>query len=83
VRGLLELLVVAALVLPACDDADRATAHEAVQTFHRQYEASDFHAIYAGATEQFRNRTREDDWVRILTAVRQKAGVIVATSQTS
>jgi hypothetical protein len=51
-------------VLPACDDADRATAHEAVQTIHRQYEASDFHAIYAGATEQFRDRTRQDDWVR-------------------
>jgi hypothetical protein len=47
VRGLLALLVVAALVLPACDDADRAIADESVQTFHRHYDASDFHAIYA------------------------------------
>ena len=83
VRGLLALLVVAALVLPACDDADRAIADESVQTFHRQYDASDFHAIYAATAEQFRNRTPEEDWSRLLTAVHQKAGVIVATRQAS
>lgn len=82
-RGLLALLVVAALVLSACDDADRAIADESVQTFHRQYDASDFHAIYVATAEQFRNRTPEEDWSRSLTAVHQKAGVIVATRQAS
>jgi len=37
VSGLLALFVVAAPVLPACDDADRAIADESVQTFHRHY----------------------------------------------
>lgn len=74
-RGSAMATIVATLVLAACTGGQSRQAAEAgVGEFHRQYNAANDHAIYAGASQQFRNSDSEQHFLEIIGAVRARLG---------
>jgi hypothetical protein len=82
-RRLAGTLVAAAIVLTSCFGQDADLAARAVDQFHDQLNAGQFHDIYSQSSEEFRNATKESDWTALLGAVQRKLGKVTSSKQTS
>lgn len=79
------ILAVLLLAGSACSLADMAKGkgigEAAVAQFHSQYNAGQFHEIYAQTDEEFRKTTSEADFTAILEALRRKLGTVKQSEQ--
>ena len=78
------LATVAALTIAACGlTKGKAAATKAVDTFHQQFNDSEFTAIYSASTSAFKSAAREPDFMAFIQAVRRKLGAFKSGTQTS
>ena len=81
------LVVIAALLIAggACSLAGltkgKGIAEAAVEQFHNQYNAGQFHEIYEQADEEFKKSTSETDFASVLEALRRKLGTVKQSEQ--
>ena len=57
-------------------------AKNAVDQFHRQLDAQQYHALYVGADAKLHEKTSEDDFTKLLVAVHGKLGNVQNASST-
>jgi hypothetical protein len=71
----LSLCLCAGLFVVACgSQKDLAAADVAVTRFHQQLDSEDYAAIYTQADQRFRDVTKQDDFIALMTAVHRKLG---------
>jgi hypothetical protein len=72
----------ASLVAVACGaQRDLAAADTAVARFHQLLDSRDYTAIYAQADQKFRDASKQDDFVALMTAVHKKLGQVTSASR--
>lgn len=59
----------------------KGAAEAAVAQFHNQYNAGQFHEIYAQTDEEFRKSASEADFVSLLESLRRKLGTVKQSEQ--
>ncbi len=65
----------ASLFVVACGaQKDLAAADTAVARFHQQLDSQDYVTLYVQADQKFRDTTKQDDFVALMTAVHKKLG---------
>jgi len=65
----------ASLFIVACGaQKDLAAADTAVARFHQQLDSQDYVTLYGQADQKFRDATKQDDFVALMTAVHKKLG---------
>jgi hypothetical protein len=65
----------ASLFVVACGaQKDLAAADTAVARFHQQLDSQDYVTLYGQADQKFRDATKQDDFVALMTAVHKKLG---------
>jgi len=65
----------ASLFIVACGaQKDLAAADTAVARFHQQLDSQDYVTLYVQADQKFRDATKQDDFVALMTAVHKKLG---------
>lgn len=83
IPGRTVALALVGLVLMSCFGAESGEADRAVDTFHEQMNAAQYHDIYIAASDEFRGATPERDWIELLAAVQRKLGKVVKTQRTN
>jgi len=82
--ALIVITLVGGAAASACGlSADRATAEAAVASFHSQYNAGAFQALYASSAPEFKTATRESDWLDFMSTLKRKAGPFTSAQQTA
>lgn len=78
----LTLLATLLLVGSSCSfTKGKAIGERAVVQFHNQFNAGQYHEIYAQSDEGFRKASSEEDTLTLLDAVRQKLGTVKQADQ--
>ena len=62
---------------------DLAAADVAVARFHQQLDSQNYVTVYAQADQKFRDATKQDDFVALMTAVQSKLGQVGSTTRKS
>ena len=83
-RPILFLTFMAALfVVPSCSfTKGKERGEQAVVHFHNQFNAGQYHEIYAQSDEGFRKAASEADTLALFEAVRRKLGTVKNSTQT-
>jgi hypothetical protein len=84
-RQTLFLAIIAALVVVgnACSfTKGKEISERAVAQFHNQFNAGQYHQIYAQSDEGFRKASSEADTLALFEAVRRKLGTVTNSNQT-
>ena len=84
-RQMLSLAFITALLLVvnSCSvTKGREIGEQAVVRFHNQFNAGQYHEIYAQSDEGFRKGTSEADTLALFEAVRRKLGTVKNSNQT-
>jgi hypothetical protein len=69
------LLATTVLMLTSCGfTKDKEIAVQAVETFHKQFDASKFEEIYSGASPAFKASTTKSDFIKFVQAIQRKLG---------
>jgi len=77
-----SLAMLAVLALASCRIGKSTdAARQAVETFHQQYNNSEFAAIYSGTSPAFKKTTSEADFVKSMRENRAKFGKFQSASQ--
>lgn len=84
IRPILFFTFIAALfIVPSCSfTKGKATGEQAVVKFHDQFNAGQYHEIYAQSDDGFRKATSEADALALFEAVRRKLGTVKNSTQT-
>ena len=72
----------AVLIVASCSfTKGKQTSERAVARFHEQFNAGQYHDIYAQSDEGFRKVTSEQDAVALFDAIRRKLGTVKNANQ--
>ena len=78
------MVIALAVVASSCSLAKhRETADRAVDTFHNQLNASQFHEIYVQSGDEFKKAVTEPDAIALFDAVHRKLGMVKQATPTS
>jgi hypothetical protein len=74
----------ASLFVVSCGaQKDLAAADTAVARFHQLLDSEDYFTVYAQADQRFRDATKQDDFVALMTAVHKKLGRVASSVRKS
>ena len=78
----ISLIASVVIVISSCSfTKGKQTSERAVARFHEQFNAGQYHDIYAQSDEGFRKVTSEQDAVALFDAVRRKLGTVKNANQ--
>ncbi len=81
-RLLLSLFIALIPFASACSMGEhKKVAERAVERFHAQLNAEQYHDIYTQAAEEFRNGSSDEDLTKLLSAIHRKLGNVTASNQ--
>jgi len=81
---LLTVIVALQFVISSCSlTKGKEMGERAVDQFHNQFNAGQYHEIYTQSDEGFRKSTSEADTVALFEAVRRKLGTVKNANQTT
>jgi hypothetical protein len=80
----LAFCVLVCVFLSSCasTSADMTMAKTAVDQFHRQLDAEQYHDLYVAADAKMHEKTTEDDFTKLLRAVHSKLGNVQSATVT-
>ncbi|MGH9907584.1 MAG: hypothetical protein ACRD8U_18595 [Pyrinomonadaceae bacterium] len=81
---MLALIVALQLAASSCSlSKSKEMGQHAVDQFHRQFNAGQYHEIYVQSDEGFQKSSSEADTVALFGAIRRKLGTVKTANQTS
>src|SRR6266478_5196709 len=80
---LLAFIVALQFAVGSCSTKGKEMGERAVDQFHNQFNAGQYHEIYSQSDEGFRKSTSEADTVVLFEAVRRKLGTVKNANQTT